>query len=113
MNGAEGRTRTADTYIFSVVLYRLSYLGANRILATHEDGEQAPHHPWPVASGIAILAPMSTLLIASLQPGEGRTTTTTAALGWAASRNSIEVCHDGRRARLPFGLDPSRREMIG
>ena len=25
--GAEGRTRTADTYIFSVVLYRLSYLG--------------------------------------------------------------------------------------
>ena len=31
--GAEGRTRTADTYIFSVVLYRLSYLGTHRILA--------------------------------------------------------------------------------
>ncbi len=43
--GAEGRTRTADTYIFSVVLYQLSYLGANRILATHEDGGQAPHCP--------------------------------------------------------------------
>ena len=26
-SGAEGRTRTADTYIFSVVLYQLSYLG--------------------------------------------------------------------------------------
>ncbi len=39
--GAEGRTRTADTYIFSVELYQLSYLGANRILATHGDGGQA------------------------------------------------------------------------
>jgi hypothetical protein len=29
VNGAEGRTRTADTYIFSVVLYQLSYLGTN------------------------------------------------------------------------------------
>jgi hypothetical protein len=27
-NGAKGRDRTADTSIFSAVLYRLSYLGA-------------------------------------------------------------------------------------
>ena len=39
--GAEGRTRTADTYIFSVVLYRLSYLGTIRILATPTGGGQA------------------------------------------------------------------------
>ena len=26
-NGAEGRTRTADTWIFSPLLYQLSYLG--------------------------------------------------------------------------------------
>ena len=38
--GAEGRTRTADTYIFSVVLYRLSYLGAHRILARPNVGGQ-------------------------------------------------------------------------
>ena len=38
--GAEGRTRTADTYIFSVVLYRLSYLGAHRILARPAAGGQ-------------------------------------------------------------------------
>ena len=28
--GAEGRNRTADTLIFSQVLYRLSYLGTRR-----------------------------------------------------------------------------------
>ena len=33
-SGAEGRTRTADTYIFSVVLYQLSYLGTAGILST-------------------------------------------------------------------------------
>ena len=27
MRGAEGRTRTADTWIFSPLLYQLSYLG--------------------------------------------------------------------------------------
>ena len=27
LNGAEGQNRTADTMIFSHVLYRLSYLG--------------------------------------------------------------------------------------
>ena len=41
--GAEGRTRTADTYIFSVVLYRLSYLGAHRILAALDNsGQESP-----------------------------------------------------------------------
>ena len=35
MSGAEGQNRTADTWIFSPLLYRLSYLGAefNRRLA--------------------------------------------------------------------------------
>ena len=32
--GAEGRIRTADTVIFSHVLYRLSYLGAYLITQT-------------------------------------------------------------------------------
>ncbi len=31
--GAEGRTRTADTMIFSHVLYHLSYLGLPRVEA--------------------------------------------------------------------------------
>ena len=39
--GAEGRTRTADTYIFSVVLYRLSYLGTVGILSMPSEGGQA------------------------------------------------------------------------
>lgn len=40
--GAEGQTRTADTYIFSVVLYQLSYLGTRRILSTAAGSGQAP-----------------------------------------------------------------------
>jgi hypothetical protein len=32
--GAEGRTRTADTRIFSPVLYQLSYLGTLRVSFT-------------------------------------------------------------------------------
>ncbi len=31
--GAEGQTRTADTCIFSAVLYQLSYLGTEGILS--------------------------------------------------------------------------------
>ena len=42
VNGAEGQTRTADTYIFSVVLYRLSYLGTAGILSVAASGGQAP-----------------------------------------------------------------------
>ena len=42
MAGAEGRTRTADTYIFSVVLYQLSYLGPSGILAAALEPRQAP-----------------------------------------------------------------------
>jgi hypothetical protein len=30
MNGAQGRSRTADTAIFSRMLYQLSYLGIRR-----------------------------------------------------------------------------------
>ncbi len=30
IDGAEGRTRTADTWIFSPLLYQLSYLGTTR-----------------------------------------------------------------------------------
>ena len=32
-NGAQGRTRTTDTRIFSAMLYQLSYLGVSRISA--------------------------------------------------------------------------------
>ena len=89
LNGAEGQTRTADTYIFSVVLYRLSYLGTVGILSVAVSGGQAP---WPVAVGIAILAPMPTLIIASLEPGEGRTTAT-AGIG-------ARLAEQGRSLRL-------------
>ena len=34
-NGAEGQTRTADTWIFSPLLYQLSYLGETQCAATH------------------------------------------------------------------------------
>ncbi len=34
-SGAKGRNRTADTSIFSAVLYRLSYLGRGRRWPTH------------------------------------------------------------------------------
>ena len=33
-NGAEGQNRTADTMIFSHVLYRLSYLGTSSVTKT-------------------------------------------------------------------------------
>ena len=39
--GAEGQNRTGDTSIFSAVLYRLSYLGAESMLFTAERGCQA------------------------------------------------------------------------
>ncbi len=39
--GAKGRNRTADTGIFSAVLYRLSYLGA---LARDQPQEYTIHH---------------------------------------------------------------------
>src|SRR5947209_13630960 len=35
-SGAEGRNRTADTTIFSRMLYRLSYLGTRRIVCYHQ-----------------------------------------------------------------------------
>lgn len=31
-SGAQGRNRTADTRIFSPLLYRLSYLGKNELI---------------------------------------------------------------------------------
>ena len=37
-NGAQGRDRTADTVIFSHVLYQLSYLGARRMRASLAGG---------------------------------------------------------------------------
>jgi hypothetical protein len=39
-NGAEGQNRTADTVIFSHVLYQLSYLGTDG----HAERKQTPNH---------------------------------------------------------------------
>ena len=44
-SGAEGRTRTADTYIFSVVLYQLSYLGTRGIVSARLGRRQAAFRP--------------------------------------------------------------------
>jgi hypothetical protein len=48
-NGAEGRNRTADTVIFSHVLYQLSYLGTGRKSLVQEGPWSITCVPWSPA----------------------------------------------------------------
>jgi hypothetical protein len=47
VNGGQGRNRTADTWIFNPLLYRLSYLAAQERVVTREEGHgyRSPQHP--------------------------------------------------------------------
>ena len=48
MDGAQGRNRTTDTAIFSLMLYQLSYLGAARVRSGERRfivGRRRPVHP--------------------------------------------------------------------
>ena len=45
-DGAQGRNRTTDTWIFSPLLYQLSYLGllrAEALKGTHQTEANGPH----------------------------------------------------------------------
>ena len=65
--GAEAQNRTGDTRIFSPLLYRLSYLGAESIVAIDSVSVKQLHPVWYTellcGAGYLVLAPMSSFLV--------------------------------------------------
>ncbi len=53
VNGAQGQNRTADTVIFSHVLYQLSYLGAGPDYGAHVGARFIESPPSPVQNDAA------------------------------------------------------------
>src|SRR4051812_44294872 len=67
-NGAQGRSRTADTAIFSRMLYQLSYLGAWRWRAA----DAAPQARWRPYMKIAGCCPATFFVLAASSRTGGR-----------------------------------------